>query len=260
MAPSIAAAVDEKRRAAAFSLFFSAMFATGIVGNWIGGQLPGWLHGKQPALVLSAVFSALALIPALRLKRGTAAAPGARIYPRGPFMWRFLAAFAMWHLATGAFNPFNNLYLARLNFSVADIGKIFSASQLVQVVAVLLAPLVIRRAGLVPGIVWMMGATAFALAGLATEPLGAQAVLAYAAYMACQWMSEPGLNTLLMNHVAEKERGGASAMNYLVAFSAQAVAAFAGGALFEHYGFGPVLIGAAAAAGLAAWMFRALVG
>jgi predicted MFS family arabinose efflux permease len=202
---------------------------------------------------------ATALIPALGLKSGPAAAPGERIYPRGPFLWRFLAAFAVWHLATGAFNPFNNLYLARLKFSVADIGKIFSASQLVQVIAVLFAPLVIRRLGLVTGIVCMMAATAFTLAGLATEPPGAQAILVYAAYMAAQWMSEPGLNTLLMNHVGEKERSGASALNYLVAFSAQAAAAFAGGALFEHYGFGPVLIGAAAAGGLAAWMFRVML-
>jgi predicted MFS family arabinose efflux permease len=73
-------------------------------------------------------------------------------------------------------------------------------------------------------------------------------------------MSEPGLNTLLMNHVEEKARSGASAMNYLVAFSAQAAAAFAGGALFERFGFGPILLGAAGAAAVAAWMFEALVG
>jgi MFS family permease len=259
MAPSIAAAVEEKRRTTAFSLFFSMMFATGILGNWVAGQIPGWVHGKQPALVLSAVLCATALIPALRLKAGTAEVPGTRIYPRSRFLWRFLAAFAVWHLATGTFNPFNNLYLARLRFSIADIGSIFSASQVLQVIAVLFAPLVIRRLGLVTGIVCMMAATAFALAGLASQPLGAQAVLVYSAYMSCQWMSEPGLNTLLMNHVEEKERSGAAAMNYLVAFSAQAVAAFAGGALFEHYGFGPVLLGASAAAGLAAWLFKALL-
>jgi MFS family permease len=259
MAPSIAAAVDEKRRAAAFSLFFALMFATGIAGNWIAGQLPGWLHGKQPALILSAVIGAIALIPALRLKPAPVAAPGTRIYPRGPFLWRFLAPFAIWHLATGAFNPFNNVYLARLNFSVAEIGGIFSAAQFVQVIAVLLAPLVLRRFGLVTGIVYMMSATALALGGLAAEPAGAQAALAYMAYMASQWMSEPGLNTLLMNQVDERERSGASALNYLVAFSAQAVAAFAGGALFGEYGYGPVLLGAAAAAAGAAMMFKYLL-
>jgi MFS family permease len=259
MAPSIAAAVDEKRRAAAFSLFFSAMFATGIAGNWIAGQLPGWLHGKQPALVVSAVLCAIALLPAVRLKPAPIAPPGTRIYPRGPFLWRFLVPFAVWHLATGAFNPFNNVYLARLRFSVAEIGGIFSAAQLVQVVAVLAAPPVIRRFGLVTGIVYMMGATALAMGGLAAEAAGPQAVLAYMAYMAFQWMSEPGLNTLLMNQVGERERSGASALNYLVAFSAQAVAAYAGGALFHEFGYGPVLVGAAAAAAGAAMLFRWLL-
>jgi MFS family permease len=259
MAPSIAAAVEEKRRTTAFSLFFSMMFVTGIVGNWVAGQIPGWVHGKQPALVLSAVLCATALVPALRLKAGTVDVPGTRIYPRSRFLWRFLAALAVWNLATGTFNPFNNLYLMRLRFSVADIGAIFSASQVLQLIAVLLAPLMIRRLGLVTGIVWMMAATALSLAGLASQPVGAQAVLIYSAYMSFQWMSEPGFNTLLMNHVEEKKRSGASAMNYLVAFSAQAAAAFAGGALFEHYGFGPVLLGAAATAGLAAWLFKALL-
>ena len=61
-----------------------------------------------------------------------------------------------------------------------------------------------------------------------------------------------------MNHVDAEERSGASAMNYMVAFSAQAVAAFAGGALFGEYGFGPVLLGAAGLAGVAAWMFKEL--
>jgi MFS family permease len=260
MAPSIAAAVEERRRTAAFSLFFSLMFATGIVGNWAGGQLPGWLHGKQPALILAAVLCGVGLIPALRLKPAPVAAPGTKIYPRGRFLWRFLAPFAIWHLATGVFNPFNNLYLARLNFSVREIGSIFSASQLVQVFAVLLAPLVIRRAGLVQGIAWMMGATALSMGGLAAQPQGMQAVLAYIAYMSCQWMSEPGLNTLLMQRVEERERSGASALNYLVAFSAQAAAAFAAGELFQRFEYGPVLLGAAVAAAVAGLMFHALLG
>jgi hypothetical protein len=260
IAPSIAATVEEGRRTAAFSLFFSLMFATGILGNWAGGRLPGWLHGKQPALVFTATLCAAALVPAMRLRPAPAAAPGARIYPRGRFLWRFLAAFAIWHLATGVFNPFNNIYLARLNFSVEEIGSIFSASQLVQVFAVLLAPLVIRRAGLVNGIAGMMAATALTMGGLAALPTGMPAVMAYIAYMSCQWMSEPGLNSLLMQKVEERERGGASALNYLVAFSAQAVAAFAAGHLFRRFDYGPVLVGAAATAGLAAMMFHALLG
>ena len=259
MAPSIAAAVEQKRRTAAFSVFFSTMFATGVVGNWLGGQLPGWLHGKQPALALTAFLCGVALIPALRLKAAPIAAPGTRIYPRGPFLARFLLPFAIWHVATGVFNPFNNVYLARLGFSVGEIGSTFSAAQLAQVLAVLAAPLVTRRAGLVGGIVWMMAATALTLGGLAAGRPGAQAVVAYVAYMSCQWMSEPGLNTLLMQKVEEREREGASALNYLVAFSAQTVAAFAGGTLFADFGFAPVLVGAGIGAAVAAALFRVLL-
>jgi predicted MFS family arabinose efflux permease len=77
--------------------------------------------------------------------------------------------------------------------------------------------------------------------------------------MAFQWMSEPGLNSLLMNHVHERERGGASALNYLVAFGAQALAAFGAGQLLERFGFGAVLAGAAALASIAATTFRLLL-
>jgi MFS family permease len=261
MAPVIAGAVAEKKRPAAFSVFFATMFATGIAGNWLGGRLPLWLPSKQAVLLFSGLLSAAALIPALRLRLAPAErAPDARIYPQSRFLWRFLIPFALWHLATGTFNPFNNVYFARLRFPVERIGAIFSGAQFVQVVTVLLAPLVIRRFGLVTGIGWMMAATALGLAGLAAEPPGGAAVLAYTSYMAFQWMSEPGLNTLLMNHVKERERGGASALNYLVAFSAQALAAFAAGSLLTSFGYGPVLAGAAALAVLAAALFQLLLG
>jgi predicted MFS family arabinose efflux permease len=192
--------------------------------------------------------------------RSAASLPAAeaRIYPRSRFLLRFLVPFALWHLATGAFNPFNNVYFARLRFSIQQIGTIFSASQLVQLVAVLLAPIVIRRFGLVNGIVWMMIATSAGLGMLAAEPPGLFAALAYSAYMAFQWMSEPGLNTLLMNNVKEGERSGASAMNFLVAFGAQAIAAFGAGRLIEDSGYAPVLFGAALLALVASVLFRGL--
>ena len=171
----------------------------------------------------------------------------------------FLVPFALWHLATGAFNPFNNVYFRRLGFADAQIGSILSGAQFVQVVAVLMAPLVIRRLGLMGGIVWMMAATGASLIGLAAQPAGAAAIAAYAMYMSFQWMSEPGLNTLLMNHVEERERSGASALIYLVAFGAQALAAFSAGGSAAKFGWTPVLVGAAALAIVAAVLFRGLL-
>ena len=258
LAPLIAGAVEEKRRPAAFSVFFACMFAVGIAGNWIGGLLPFWMGGKRAVLLWSAALSAAAVLPALRLKEWPRAPAGGRIWPRSRFLAVYLVPFALWHLATGAFNPFNNVYFARLGFAVQRIGSIFSIAQIVQVGALLLAPEVIRRLGLLGGIVVMMTATAFGLVGLAAQPSGGAAIAAYMAYMSFQWMSEPGLNTLLMNHIDERERSGASALNYLVAFGAQALAAFGAGSLFTQFGYGWTLAGAAALALVAAGLFRTL--
>ena len=104
-----------------------------------------------------------------------------------------------------------------------------------------------------------MAATAFGLGALATQPASA-AAFAYVVYMAFQWMSEPGLNSLLMNQVAERERGGASALNYLVAFSAQALAAWGAGALLSRFGYGAVLAGASGIALASAGLFQILLG
>jgi predicted MFS family arabinose efflux permease len=259
LAPLIAAVVPKQRRPAAFSVFFACMFAVGIAGNWVGGELPLWMGGKRAVLLGSAALAAAGILPALRLRELPMPHTGARVWPRSRFLVLYLAPFALWHLATGAFNPFNNVYFARLGFAVERIGGIFSASQLVQAAALLLAPAIIRRLGLLGGIVTMMAATALGLGMLATQPSGGAAVTAYMAYMAFQWMSEPGLNTLLMNHIDERERSGASALNYLVAFGAQALAAFAAGNLFTRLGYGPTLAGAAAIAAAAALLFRLLL-
>ena len=277
MAPAVAGAVEEKRRPAAFSFFYATMFTTGIAGGFAGGRLPLWMHGKQPALLMAAALAALALWPASRLRLSAHAPrldkPSPLVVFRawlkqlgtrrksiaGPtFMLRYLIPFAIWNLATGSFNPFFNAYFARLGYGSARIGAAFSTAQLAQVATVLLAPLVFRKAGLVNGIAWMMAAAAGGLACLAARPAGAAAA-AYAGYMAFQWMSEPGLSTLLMSGVEERDRSGAAAMNYLVMFGAQALAAAVGGAVVNRFGYGVALAGSAVLAVLSAALFQGLL-
>jgi MFS family permease len=259
MAPAVAGTVDAKRRTSAFSFFYATMFATGITGGWIGGRLPLWVHGKQTALLIAAGLAALALWPASRL-RADAAGPEKlrKVYPRSGFMVRYLIPFAIWNLATGSFNPFFNAYFARLGYGAERIGAAFSTAQLAQVATVLLAPLVFRKAGLANGVAWMMAATAAGLACLAARP-SAAAVGAYVGYMAFQWMSEPGLSTLLMNGVEKHERGGAAAVSYLVMFGSQALAALIGGAVVSRFGYGAALAGSAGLALLAAGLFHGLL-
>jgi predicted MFS family arabinose efflux permease len=137
---------------------------------------------------------------------------------------------------------------------------VFSASQFSQVVAILAAPLIFKRFGLVTGIMYTQIATAVALGCLSAVPGAASAALVYVGFMAFQWMSEPGMYSLLMNEVAPSDRSGASALNFLVISAAQAIAAFASGAAFSRFGYPAVIVVTAFVALLAAISFRLLLG
>jgi predicted MFS family arabinose efflux permease len=169
---------------------------------------------------------------------------------------RFLVAIAVWSLVTGSFSPFANVYFAQhLHMSLPQIGNAFSLSQMTQVVAVLVAPILLKRLGLVGGVVSTQIAAALLLLTLGgiSHPLVATA--AYAGFTAFQWMNEPGLYSLLMELVPADERSGASAYNSLVMSGSQALAATLAGGAFVRYGYSPVLVGIAVIALIAATLF-----
>ncbi len=270
VAPLIARLTREDQRPLAFSVFFSSGIGAGIVAGLAGGRLPGWLAtlgfgfgaagAKRAAMLIGCALSAAALIPVARLRFTDAPQREGRVYPRSPFLLRFLAAIAVWNLAVGSFNPFFNAYFSRyLHTPVERIGAIFSGAQLAQVLAVLAAPAVFKRLGLVAGIAVMQLAAGAALGALAASPAQAAAAVGYIAYMAAQWMSEPGLFSLLMNRIAPAEQQGASALNYLVVFSSQAIAGALAGAAFARFGYPPVLAAAAGVALSAGLLFRRLL-
>ena len=258
LAPAIARLTSDKARSTGFSFSTASSIALGIFGNWLGGHLPGWLGGKRPAMLAGCSLVALALWPSARLRIGPAPAEGAKLYPRSRFVVRFLLVWAIWNLATGSFNPFFTTFFARLHTPVERIGLIMSGSQLAQVLALMLAPLILRKLGLVSGTAAMLLATALALCGLAAGPTGWGAAAVFMAYTSCQWMTDPGVNTLLMDRVREHERTGAAALMMLVAFAAQLVASLAGGAAIARFGYSALLVCAAGLAALAAIAFRTL--
>jgi MFS family permease len=258
LAPAIARLTSDKARAAGFSISTSSSIALGIFSGWLGGRLPGWLGGKRPAMLAGCALVALALWPSAQLRIAPAPAEGAKLYPRSRFVVRFLVVWAIWSLATGSFNPFFTTFFARLHTPVERIGLIISGSQLGQVLALMLAPLILRKMGLVTGTAAMMMVTALAMGGLAAGPTGWAAAAVFMSYTASQWMSDPGVNTLLMDRVREQERTGAAALMMLVAFAAQFVASLAGGAAIARFGYSTMLACAAGLAAVAAVAFRAL--
>lgn len=269
--PVVAGFTTERNRPLAFSLITSLGIGTGVIAGVLGGHLPAILvhifplttpsASKRAALLFGSVIAALAVAPIAPLEF-RAAAPvksDKKLYPRGPFIFRFLSAVFIWNIATGAFNPFFNVYFSRhIHLNVESIGLIFSYAQLTQVGTILLAPLVLRRLGEGPGIAAMQIATAAMLAVLAvnSNPIGA--AFLYIGYMSFQYMSEPGMFTMLMNRVNTGEQSGASAMNFLITSLAGILAATSAGAMFARFGYAAILLIAALIAAVAALMFYRL--
>ena len=270
LAPVVAALTTEKNRPMGFSFWSGWGIGLGVICGAFAGALPGWIlrtgivaaqrDAKQIALFFGAAVALLSPWLLLKLPLGGQGKSGSRPFPRSPFVIRFMTAFAAWNLAVGAFNPFFSAYFARqMHMPVERIGLIFSLAQAVQLAALLTSPAILRRLGMVTGIASMQAGVALALAVLAFSPGATFAAIAYAFYTAFQYMTEPGLFTLLMNGVAEGERAGVSALNFFVMSAGQAAAAGVAGVAVTRYGYAPVLATAAAIAGVAACLFRGLL-
>jgi MFS family permease len=270
--PTVASLTTEGNRVLGFSIVSSLGVGMGVLGGFAGGQLPDmfahWapymnaVATKRASLLAGSAIVILGVIPAFTLDLPPASGGRERkIYPRGQFIFSFLAALFVWSVATGAFNPFFNTYFSRvLHLSVEHIGAIFSTTQLVQVVALLAAPAVLRRTGEIKGIAALQVATAAALVWLMLTANATEVAFVYGTYMCCQYMSEPCVFSMLMNRVGESERSGASALNFLVSSFAGAISAFVAGHVISKKGYSTLLGGAAVLAVMASLLFYKLVG
>ena len=273
LSPAIASLTREQERPFAFSLMFSSGIGVAALGALVAGQLPGWLrHFSQSftaseasrlTLAFACGAAALSIVLLLRLNL-PGAAPRVQL-PRlsNPFLRRFLPAMAIWALVTGSFPPFANVYFVHhLGLSLQKLGFVFSLAQLVQVLAVLCAPLLFRRIGLVKGVITTQFATAAALVSLALihpgPHGGTPAVWIYPVYMAVQFMNEPGIYSLLMDQIPPGERSSASASTFFVSNACQAMASAAMGAAIVRFGYSATLLGIAALAVMATLLFARL--
>lgn len=271
LSPVIAQLTSPQSRPFGFSLIFSSAIATGILGGQTGGHLPGWLahvgpavtvvRAKQLALLIACGLIALATLPISRLRFASAPARERKFYPRSPFLVRYLMVIALWSFAVGAFSPFFNVYFSQhLRMQVKQIGTVYSISNISELIAMLAAPVILKKFGLVTGIMYTQVAAALALGCMASVPGASTATVIYIVYVAFQWMAEPGMFSLLMNQVTPSEQTGASAMNFLVINVAQAIAAAAAGASFVRFGYPAVLSVTAGIGLIAACLFRILLG
>ncbi|MBZ5586794.1 MAG: tRNA-dihydrouridine synthase, partial [Acidobacteriia bacterium] len=257
--PAIAALSDEDNRPFAFSISASVGMTVCSLGGLAAGALPAFLQrhfqtagvsaSERGALFLASGLICLASMAALRLRFPKPLAAEAGVRPRGGFLVPFLAIVSVWAAAVGAFNPlFNSFFAQRLRMSAGRIGVVYSCSQALQAGALLCAPPLLRRLGNGRGIAALQFSAGVALFALAFASAPVPAAAAYICYCCFQYMTEPGVFSMLMGGVAAGERSGASALYCTATSLAAALAAWLGGAAISRFGYSPVLIAAAAAA------------
>jgi predicted MFS family arabinose efflux permease len=272
--PAVADVVEERQRSTAYSILFATAIASCSVGGLAGALLPDWckslaircagiaisaVEAKRITLLLSCLVIALAIPPAMRLRSTishNAVRSGWRL---NPFLVRFLMASACWGMAMGLFNPFVTVFFAHyLHFPLLRMGAIFTVTQFAQAATVLVTPYVLRRTGLVQGISLMQLITAAALLLLAMNHGAVQAAVIFTCFRMAMHMSEPGIQTLLMERVTADERTDASALNFMVTYVAQAASAAIAGFVFARFQYRVVLAGIAAFTIVASMLFYRL--
>ena len=268
--PAIASLTTAQNRAAGFSVAFATGIGLGTIAGIAGGFLPQLFQRALPhttlvdgiriVLQLACVLTLLGALPLLRLRFPYHHdPPGKRTRIFHPFLFRFLPPFILWNVVTGSFPIFGAVYLQKsLGIPLTSLGTVFSASQLLQFGAVLLAPLLFQRIGISRGIAVAQALTATFLVLIAVTRFPAFAISFYLLYFAAQYMSGPGIYTMLMDSVPEEERSTASAVQNLSGALCQAATQAITGVSIVAFGYAPVLIAIAGVGLLTALLFLGL--
>ena len=270
LVPMVAALTNDRNRAAGYSIWSGWGIGLGVIVGVVAGSMTDWIRksglaagvlpARQIALLIGSGTALLSPLLLIRLPLGQPSKSEAKVFPRSPFVGRYLLAFSVWNLGIGAFNPFFTAYFSRqLHMSVPRIGFVFSATQFVELGGLLAAPFVLRRFGIVPGISMIQAGAALALALLATGPSALAAGIAYAMFGAFQVMGEPATFTLLMSRVDAEHRAGASSLSFFVTSASQAASSAVAGVSIVRFGYRPLLLCASLTTALAAWLFHRLL-
>lgn len=272
--PAVARIVPPQRRAAAYSLIFSASLITSAVGTVLCGSLPGWITGlgfavsplrfKRGVLLSSCLVAMLGIMPLLRLRVSAAeqidSTPQVRVsgWHLHSFQRRLLACMALWALVIAPFTPFANVYLAHeRHVPLRTISLVFALIQVMQLALGLTLPYLVHMLGLRRGLLLIQLAAAFALGTLALTPTNPLFWTAYVGFSAMQWMSFPALYSTLMNNTPENQHHCAAAIIMFLNALLGAIATPLAGEAFVRYGYRSVLlITAAIASGTALLFYR----
>ncbi len=184
----------------AFSLSYASVPAAGVLGNLLGGAMPGLfaaalgrtLEDAAPyrfALLAGALVNLASVVALLHTRKEPAAASRREARERAPFPWATIAVMVLYTLlfsaAYGPIMTFYNVYLSdHLQLPVAAVGLILAIARLISIPGVLSGPVVVARWGRFRAIIVLLVGLA-ASAVLLFVPQGVAVAAAFIIAITC---------------------------------------------------------------------------
>ncbi len=268
--PLLTRLTTRQNRVAVFSLQAALFTFSGVIGSFIGGQLPLWFEALlaiesgsvssyRGILLTGFGMVLLSIIPVVLIPKGDGearrktAVGGAeqsniwqdlQIILRKKIIWQLFLPNLSIGLGAALMVPYLNIFLVE-KFSISDqvLGTFFSVSALLTGIGTLLSPLLARRLGTrIRALVAAQGSSLFFLLMLGFSPWLGITVIGLWGRNALMNMSQPLFNSFSMEQVDEDEQGTLNSMLSLSWQIGWALMPVVSGFIQENYGFTPIFI------------------
>lgn len=237
-----------KERPYLFSMQFACMLVAGVIGNVLGGFLPGVIetYGLTPyityryTLFIVSVFVLVSLIPFLMIKEKPPPTPLVRMKistSRLIILKLFLPNLIV-GIGAGLSIPFFNLYFKDIFQTPTNlIGIFYSIQQLLMITGLLIAPMIAERRGKIRTIVFSQLFSIPFLIILGIMHNLYLAVFAFFMRAALMNMAQPLYVNFAMEKVSHDEQPLTNALLTIAFTAGWGASASIGGALIESFSY-----------------------
>jgi MFS family permease len=246
---------EEFERTHLFSMHFVVVLLGGLLGNLMGGELPGLFENQLPdtlvpspliayryALVAGALASVLAAWPLLSVREAPAherpAVEPARARDHAGLLSRLGLYYLVVGFGAGLIMPFFNLYFSqRYAANAGQIGLYFSVAQVLTLAATLTGPLLARRMGKLQAVTVLQLLSLPFLVTLGVETTLAVSVAAFWLRSVFMQMSSPLVTSFAMELIPAALRARAQAIDNMCWYVGWAMSSLISGQIMARFGF-----------------------
>lgn len=254
-------------RVTVFSMRAAFFSFSGVIGSYIGGQMPLWFeslmgivpgtYGSYRGILLSAFgILLLTLIPVSMIPRGDGEVQRTKPIVKGqvwkdigtilrkPVVWQLFLPNLAVGLGAALMVPYINIFLVE-TFGITDqlLGTLFSISALITATGTLLSPWLARRLGTrIRALVFGQASSLVFLLLLGFAPWLGVAVIGFFGRNVLMNMAQPLFNAFSMEQVADNEQGTLNSILSLSWNTGWAVMPVVSGFIQARFGFAPIFI------------------